>query len=285
MKEKIILGTVQLGLPYGINNTIGKPSEQQAFEILDYANQNNIRLLDSADAYGDALNVIGLHKIATNKSFKLINKFIADSLPLSEKVNTCLEIVGLSSLYCYMYHQFSDYTSRNVRRELMDLRRERIIEKVGISLYSLEELRVVITDPEIEVIQLPVNLLDLSQEKESLIRQAKEMGKEIHARSVYLQGLFLKDPSTLSGNLIHLRGSLSKLNEICSFNNVDIKMAALNFVLHKNFIDGVVLGVDRIDQLKENLALIDPDFNSSIFNGIEVSSKDAYLLNPGNWKV
>ena len=67
LKKKIILGTVQLGIPYGINNAAGKPSEAEAFRILDFAHANNIDTLDSADNYGEALQVIGRHRKVTGK--------------------------------------------------------------------------------------------------------------------------------------------------------------------------------------------------------------------------
>ena len=68
MKNKIILGTVQLGIPYGINNSLGKPSEEDAFQILDYAFNKDIRTLDSADGYGDALSVIGHYRTRSDRS-------------------------------------------------------------------------------------------------------------------------------------------------------------------------------------------------------------------------
>ena len=40
MFNKLILGTVQLGLDYGINNQHGKPSRDGAFQILNIANLN-----------------------------------------------------------------------------------------------------------------------------------------------------------------------------------------------------------------------------------------------------
>src|SRR5687768_9379896 len=70
-----ILGTVQFGLPYGINNASGKPSRAHVFEILDYAHDQGIRVLDSADAYGDAQQLIGSFTKETGKRFLVNTKF------------------------------------------------------------------------------------------------------------------------------------------------------------------------------------------------------------------
>ncbi len=43
MNSKLILGTVQFGLRYGINNTIGKLTEDQVFELLETAYDLGVR--------------------------------------------------------------------------------------------------------------------------------------------------------------------------------------------------------------------------------------------------
>ena len=52
--SELSLGTVQLGVSYGINNQSGKPDRTQAFGILDTALTNGISALDTAAAYGDS---------------------------------------------------------------------------------------------------------------------------------------------------------------------------------------------------------------------------------------
>ena len=60
MKEnKLVLGTAQLGLNYGIANVIGKPTEKQALEIMKYAVENGINYFDTAHSYGNSEIIIG----------------------------------------------------------------------------------------------------------------------------------------------------------------------------------------------------------------------------------
>ena len=73
--HKFILGTVQMGLDYGINNTNGQVSLENSHEILEYAFNHGIRILDSAEAYGNAHEVIGsFHKNHPDKLFEIITK-------------------------------------------------------------------------------------------------------------------------------------------------------------------------------------------------------------------
>ena len=285
LKEKIVLGTVQLGIPYGINNASGKPSQTEAFAILDSAYDHGIRILDTADGYGEALKVIGDHNRATRRSFRIINKFKSDDTPLHQKLENSLKLLNATSLYCYMYHQVSDYAAGIEKKNLAELKGRGLIQNVGLSLYSTEELEIVINDADINIIQLPVNILDFGAKKRKLIDQARKAGKEIHARSVYLQGLFFKDADTFSGNIQPLKQYVERLDRICKANNMSVRTSALNFVLHQDCIDRVLLGIEQADQIKENLDSIMPSFDSSVFESLRVKAEDAHLLNPVNWRL
>ena len=59
MSSRIILGTAQFGIPYGISNKKGKIPKKEIFKILDYAFRKNIRYLDTASGYGKSEQIIG----------------------------------------------------------------------------------------------------------------------------------------------------------------------------------------------------------------------------------
>lgn len=284
MGDKIVLGTVQLGLPYGINNQAGQPSRQEAFDILDFAFQQGIHTLDSADGYGEALQVVGEYEKLHHRNFRIINKFKFDQEPLKEKLNRSLQKLGTSSLSCYMYHSFDDYAAGSYRRELLDFRERGHIGAIGVSLYDSAQLAKVVNDREISIIQLPVNLLDLSDEKVDLLQQAKSNHTEVHARSVFLQGIFFRDPATLTGNLTALKPYIEQLQARARETGRNLNAVTLNFVLNKKYIDKVVVGVDHVTQLASNLEAIDSHFRDADWMRIAVKDEHLYLLNPGNWK-
>ena len=70
-KNKLILGTVQFGLDYGINNKSGIPSSNIIKQILDYAMSNGIEILDTAEAYGISQQRIGQYHQLSKKNLKL----------------------------------------------------------------------------------------------------------------------------------------------------------------------------------------------------------------------
>ena len=111
MIQKLILGTVQLGLDYGINNKSGKPSKQKSFEILHTAYDNGIRFLDTAEAYGESQKIIGeFQKLNPNKKFSIITKLNANRQlkenELTELVKKNCTTLHSSKLYCYMFHNY-----------------------------------------------------------------------------------------------------------------------------------------------------------------------------------
>ena len=113
--NKLILGTVQFGLNYGINNSIGKPNQATVNQLLDTAFNNNIRFLDTAEAYGNSQEVIGQYHDQSNNKFKVITKFSSarTDLPLTlkDRIKANIETLCIDSLYCYMFHNYEDFKS------------------------------------------------------------------------------------------------------------------------------------------------------------------------------
>lgn len=287
VKSKIALGTVQLGTSYGINNISGKPDQKESFRILHEAFANGVRLLDSAEAYGDSLKVISAYlQENKNQSFNIISKFIGNGSSVEPNVRKSIAALGLDYLYAYMYHRFSDYSSGKYHAELAKLKKEGVIERIGVSLYSLEEFETAIQDDEIALIQIPLNPFDCSAEKKHLLRLAKECGKEIHVRSVFLQGLFFKNPEDLSGNLTSLKPALRHFQNIVNEYQLTTMEACLNFALHQPDVDHVLVGVERVEQLQQNLKAAKDTFSQEILQAFEsIEIADSSLLNPSVWRV
>jgi len=287
--SKLILGTVQFGLNYGINNLRGKPNSNEIKKILDFAFKNEIDILDTAEVYGESQERIGeYHKISDNK-FKIITKYgnLRNDLPTNiiDRVTNNLTILNVNNLYCYMFHNFNDYKSlfSLFRKDLLSLKRNGLIKKLGVSLHSNDEIIEVLRNDEIDLVQLPFNLLDNCNKREEILKKAKKKGVEIHTRSVFLQGLFFKDSDKLKGNLLELKEDLNKIKGLVS--KEDMNDLALNYTYSKKYIDYVLLGVDSVDQLKDNIHCINNNTTKSINSEVDkIIVKNSFILNPSNWK-
>lgn len=286
--SKLILGTVQFGLNYGVNNQKGIPRSYEIKKILDFAFKSNINILDTAEAYGNSQERIGEYHTKSNNKFKIITKYskLRDDLPsnIIERVKNNLETLNIDNLYCYMFHNFNDYILffNLFQEDLLHLKRDGLIDKIGVSLHSNEEIYEVLKNGNIDLIQLPFNLLDNSNQRKEVLIKAKNKGVEVHTRSVFLQGLFFQDLNQIKGKLLEIKEDLSIIKGIVG--KEDMNDLALNYAYSQEYIDCVLLGVDNVNQLKSNIKTIKnsktDNFNHEVDN---IVVKNNLLLNPANW--
>ena len=281
---KLLLGTVQFGIPYGINNLMGIPADDEIGKILFCAQKAGIKFLDTAPAYGNAEA-----KIAdlSNHRFGIITKFSKALTPtdIINQLETSLKNLQVNKLYGYMAHNADEFIQTpDLWKGLLAERDKGNVTKIGYSLYTTEQLERLLGLNFIpDIIQLPYSLLD--RKFEPFLAQLKSNKTEIHIRSVFLQGLYFMDPASLPEKIAPLRPALSSLYDICNDFNISMASLALNFVVGNPLVDYVVIGVDTARQLEENLQLVNnwhPDKNMlEKISNITVKNKE--LLNPSNW--
>jgi aryl-alcohol dehydrogenase-like predicted oxidoreductase len=290
--SKIILGTVQLGLDYGINNTGGKPSLQESFAILQAAYDNGIGLLDTAEAYGNSQEIIGKYNRTHSGHFKIISKLSANAVlesgtGLRDHVLNTLDELGADSLEGYLFHNFPAYKKFAYWNDLLQLKAEGKIINLGVSVYNNSEALEAAMDERITIVQLPYNVLDNFNVRKEALRVLKEKQKQVHIRSVFLQGLVFKDIDTVPPKLKALLPYLEELKRIAGLYDLSIKQLCLAYALFNEEVDGVLIGVDNAEQLSENIKLIkelkiNTDLRTVMDAGIFV--KETELLNPVNWQ-
>ena len=149
-----------------------------------------------------------------------------------------------------------------------------------------EEIELLLNDEEVEVVQAPFNLLDNEEQRGKVLGDLKSAGKEVHTRSVFLQGLFFKAPESFSALLEPLKSAVGKLRAIADQHELSMNELALGYVMSKHYIDGVLIGVESVKQLSENFAASRQILSSEIIefiDNIKISQKE--LLNPSKWTV
>lgn len=294
--QKLVLGTVQLGMPYGINNTHGQPSNAEALAILRTAHAAGVRTLDTADAYGTATAIIGEFHATCSEPFRIITKFhAAETITLAEKARQTCSLLHVRRLACYQYHRFSDIQAfPTVQDDVQRLKEQGLIERVGVSVYTNEELHAASAMPFVDVIQLPFNLLDNHRLRGAAMHEAKQRGKELHTRSVFLQGLLFKPPSEIPKGLQPLVPTVERLHSIAKEYNFALATLALNYALHHPLVDAVLVGVERVEQLEQLLgSVLSPhealrlglhDAARAVEAATVAEPRALHLLNPVHWQ-
>lgn len=283
--KKIVLGTVQLGIDYGINNKAGKPSKQLAYTILETAWEKGISILDTADAYGDAQTLIGEYHKLSNTIFEVNSKFKGNAINISSQLERTLNELKIDNLNCYFYHDFNDFVYKpDLIQELIILKGQGKFKQIGLSVYENSELELAISNPHIDCIQLPFNLFDNINERGALLQEAKKQQKTIQVRSIYLQGLFFKEPQSLPVKLAPLSPYLKQVHEIAKTYGLTVEELAIAYVMLQKQIDEIIIGVDNPDQLKVNLQMFGKEFDPLLRNEIEkITVEEKELLYPKNW--
>ena len=159
------------------------------------------------------------------------------------------------------------------------------IKNIGVSVYTNNEIEKVISNDDIDVIQLPFNLLDNTNLRGDILMKAKSKGKIIHTRSVLLQGLFFKDPNSTNEIVQKLKKELAVISEISRNESTSISALALSYCLLQKTIHNVLIGVDSLTQLKDNIKSINYKITPQTIERINtIKIKNLDLLNPSLWK-
>ena len=273
---KLVLGTVQFGLQYGVNSA-GRPSQEAVKSILTEAAKGGITTLDTSSAYGNSEEVLG-NSIVTPGQFKIVSKYPKGETPVGEMFNSSLKRLKVDRLYGYLLHHFEVYKNNpKVWDEFIALKESGKVQKIGFSLYAPEELEFILKNGSpFDLIQVPFNIFD----KKFLpyMKELHKKGVEIHVRSTFLQGLFFKDRNALPEKLQPMKTYLLQLDEFSKKSGLSISEIALNYNLQNPYIDGVLIGVDNVEQLQTNLSSV-----KEMPIDIEIEVKEQELLNPVNW--
>lgn len=274
--SKLVLGTVQFGLQYGVNSA-GRPSEDAVKRILAEASKGGINTLDTSSAYGNSEEILG--KCSTpDEDFKIVSKYPQGELSVKDMFESSLKRLNKDRLYGYLLHHFEVYEENpKIWDEFVALKESGKVQKIGFSLYTPEELEFILNHKSpFDLIQVPFNIFD--KKFLSYMKQLHENCVEIHVRSTFLQGLFFKDRNTLPEKLQPLKKYLLLLDEFSKKSGLSISEIALNYNLQNPYIDGVLIGVDNVEQLQTNLKSVkDTPID------IEINVKEQELLNPSNW--
>jgi len=284
--KKLVLGTVQFGLEYGINNKSGKPSRDESLKILDFAYKNGIKNFDTANAYGPAEEVLGefCKKYNLYGKIKIITKVNHD---IVAQLNESLSRLKMQYVDGCLLHEPKDARNEKIIDSLKKLKDSGLVKNVGVSVYEPEDAVYAAKMEGIDYVQIPYNIFDQRLNKTNFFELARKHGKKIFARSAFLQGLLIMNEEKIPKHLKKAKFYLAKLDKIIAKYGFSRKQSALRFLLENKNIDYVVFGVDNKGQLKEIIDILKQDIDfSQCKKELENEFKEVpkYIISPNLWK-
>jgi len=283
------LGTVQFGLNYGVSNQRGQVTLEEAEAILNYAAMYGIDMLDTAIAYGDCEQRLGEIGV---ESWQVVSKLPAVPLGcrdipqwVEDSVNESLQRLKVKSLYGLLLHrplQLLEQDGDRFYYALQQLKHNRLVQKIGVSIYDPGELDAIFKNHRLDIVQSPFNIFDRRLIDMGWLSRLAEQGTEVHVRSVFLQGLLLMTPKDRPQKFCRFSSLWNQWDAWLKDTGLTPLQACISFALSFQQISNVIIGVDNLSQLKEILQASEtlmPHIPS------ELQSNDQDLIEPARWHL
>tara|TARA_B100001173_G_C15908955_1_gene513244 strand:+ start:45 stop:920 length:876 start_codon:yes stop_codon:yes gene_type:complete len=290
---KAILGSAQFGLSYGITNLGGKVSRETTLDIITKAKKLGISIIDTAAVYGDSEKILGdiCSKIG---GFDFISKIQIMHDTTQEAVKGAIEKsctrLRSSQLYGLLVHNAHQFLSLryadSIWNELLEQKRNGRIEKIGVSVYSPNQAREILKRFNIDMIQIPCNVLDQRFIESGMIEELKAHNVEVHCRSIFLQGLLLADSNFISSKFIKALPKFQIIDNICIKKKINKLDIILGYIKGIQDFDGVVFGVTTANELEEIMDVLS-NTSSNIIKNIDFSKLamlDKEIIDPSLWE-
>ena len=285
--SQLILGTVQFGLDYGITNSSGEIPDQVVQQMLVFAEEHDIRIFDTAADYGNSQYRLG-QLAPIGNSNRYVTKFSLPtdgSSPTQENVySDSMKLLQVEKLHGVLFHKLEDLRDSRLEKTLEILRAGRdagILSKIGVSIYNRADLELALeVFPDLNLLQLPANVLDMNLLESDEVHKLKSRGVEIHVRSVFLQGLLLTSPSQLSDFFEPLKPALIKLQNVAAKTGKSVLELLLAKIRHHRYVDAVLVGATTLGELTEITSAWE---SASEYEDFELPAVPREILDPRVW--
>ena len=287
MKNKIILGSANFDQIYGIKKNFIKKSEIK--KLFDLAIKSEIKIIDTSPLYNESEKIIGL---LNNNRFKIISKIPKPPKNikrenikkwLKQNVMISLKNLKIKKFECLLLHNANSLLCKNgdeIYKGIRNMKINGFTSKIGVSIYDFNVLGKVLKKFKFNLIQVPFNILDQRLVKKGWLKKLKKRKIEVHARSIFLQGILLLKHNQLPKKLIKLSKKLMVWENWLKKNKFSSLQICLSFVLNQHQLDGIVVGCNNTNQLNQILKLKQIKNNFSLPN---LNIKDKKLIDPRKW--
>jgi aryl-alcohol dehydrogenase-like predicted oxidoreductase len=293
-EERLVLGTAQLGMRYGIANKLGQPDLRAAEAIVEAAWEGNVREFDTAQSYGVSEKVLGsvLRRLGIGEQARIISKLNPEldhltPSTLRAALERSLENLGISELYGIMLHreELLELWDKGLGEIFSNCVAAGLAENIGVSIYSPQKALDALEIQGVNIIQIPSNILDRRFERAGIFQAAERKSKQIYTRSVFLQGLLLMDPDDLPSSMGFACQTLRTFASLCEKANVSKPHLALGYVREVYHKAKILFGAETPDQVKTDIK----NWGFPLSQGIIQEAQEVFqeveqkILDPSLW--
>lgn len=274
-----VLGTANLRQAYGTTST-KLMSSAEAQRLIEVAVELGILEIDTAPNYGEAESFLGESSLAPRLHVTTKMQFKSD-LPLSKQIENSrrnLRVPSLHGLLIHDWHLLTLEESRQALEGLGEAKGSGHVRNIGVSVYEeWELLRILELGIPVDLVQVPVNVLDQRLLRASAISELRAVGTKLIGRSILLQGL-LAAPDHFrcqSGELLHF-------HQQCAEAHLSGREVALGFVAQIPWLDYIVLAADTAEELRQLVSELHQERLQLEWHTFEIGN--LAVLDPRRWQ-
>ena len=293
--SRLMIGTVQFGLNYGVANKTGQPSFRDVCDILSAAFAGGVTCLDTARAYGTSEDVLGqaLAELGMADKVTVVTKIahLDDGLTaaeaerqIEESVTQSLKRLRLKTLpICLIHHEESFQYFDSV----LKLKERGLVEEVGASVMTPPMAKTIVNSGKVAAMQMPTSVLDRRYVRAGVFKDCRMRGVALFVRSIYLQGLLLMQDADVPAPLAPaVTPVLGKLRALAAEAGMSLAEMAVRYVLALEGVTCGVVGVETVAQMKDNIAIFNRGpLDASLMRAVTAAVPDLpdSILMPNKW--
>ncbi|MEW6754092.1 MAG: aldo/keto reductase [Candidatus Latescibacterota bacterium] len=297
--SRLGLGTVELGMPYGVGLP-DPPPDSQCYRLLEAACHAGITFFDTAAAYGRSEEIVG--RALGGRPEVVVATKVGIGRPdgpgplqgaalrrqLDESVGRSLRLLRADSLSLVQLHSLDPaWLTGDLLEAMADLSRRGWVRHWGASTYGEEAAAAVMALGEpFRALQVAYNALDRRLGR-SALPAARRAGLGIILRSAFLKGVLSERLHRLPASLAPLQRAALRVEAVGQQAGIPLPDLALRFAAHSPLADVALFGTASLAEMERNLAAWAagplPGDVLEALQAIEVVPAD--LLNPSTWGI
>ena len=278
--KKLIIGTANFFKNYGINGSFVNQKEKS--KIYRYLEKNKFFTFDISKSYGYFEDDVYFFNLKKKIYFKLKLK---DLNNIGKNLNDILLKLNISKFECLMMHDENELLTKKGLSKFNELllinKKKFIFKNIGVSIYSLNTVNAILDNNiKVDIVQLPMNVFDQKFSNIKILEKLKKRKIKVHVRSIFLQGLLLKDSNSIRNKI--LKKKMINFENFVKKNNSRKIDLCIDYIKSVKYVDKIVIGFDNLKQLKtitENFKIKKKNISYSKFCQIQTN-----LTDPRKWK-
>jgi aryl-alcohol dehydrogenase-like predicted oxidoreductase len=282
MYEKIILGTANFNNLYGFRKKKFKNLDLKKILELNSKIRNSI---DTAIAYKNSSLILKKYSYCNQKIYSKLPCIFKNNINkknFENKFKNHLQLMNVNKIFSFSFHNAKNLNSKRgyeIYNEILKLKKKKIISKIGVSLNSPEEIKL-LKNYKFDLIQIPLNIFDQRFIEKKIINYLQKNNIKLQIRSIFLQGSLLEKKTPIK--LLKFDDSFNNFRNFCRRYDETQLFHCINFIKTIKLVDGIVVGVENLNQFEEIIKIFKLRKKKIDYSSLKNNIKE--LIMPPKWK-